>query len=363
LKHLLLPLGVATAAGLAAPELETEYRPGEAVRVELATTITLETTAMEMERDGEPVEGRFGAGGPTETTRHVVHVDTVVEATDGAPTVVRRAFEEVGGKTIGTRRDEAFERELESPFAGVTLELTLEDDEVQVEVVEGSEPDHDGALEGHRLALGLDALLPSGEVAVDEEWELEAEAVRRAIGADVRAALFPPPSPGERGQGGRGGGGGGGRGGRGAGGGDQGGQALALAEWEGTAVLASIEEGDDGSQHATIELELEADGELPERVFGPRGGRGGGGGLALAPGTAPLRATTFEVELEGTLTFDIDAHRPVSLELEGTLSVSSETERETPNGGTFRMSREQSGTVSITTTITEAEADDSASSN
>lgn len=354
MKHLLLLLGLATCAGLAATDLQTAYRPGSAVEVELETTITLQTDSMEMERDGEPIDRPFGAGAPTTTTRRVVFVDTVLENEDGAPTHVKRAFDEVGGTTSGSFRDESFEQEIESPFGGVTLELTLDGDEVEVEVVDGSEPDHEGALEGHILTLALDGLLPGDEVEVDDTWELEAEAIQRAIGADVSAALFPPPARPERGE--RGGGGGRGRGSRGGGTGDQ---LLTTAEWTGEATLSSVEASDDGPELATIELEIEADGELPERQSrGPWGGGGGGG--AAEPGAPPLE-TTFEVELEGTLVFDLEARRPVSLELEGTLSISSETERETQNGGSFRISREQSGTITITTTISETEAEESAS--
>ena len=53
---------------------------------------------MEMERDGQPVEG-MGGGMSMESTHKEVHVDKVVEAKDGKPTKIHRSFEKVGGKS------------------------------------------------------------------------------------------------------------------------------------------------------------------------------------------------------------------------------------------------------------------------
>jgi hypothetical protein len=319
-----------TAAGatlLAAPALKTDYQAERAVRVSVSSSVTMETTKSEMERDGETTTG--GGGARTETARKEVHVDRWIAAADGAPTKVRRSFVEIGGTTQFEMGENSGEREIESSFEGVTLELVAgEDGAVEVEVVEGSEPEGEGALEGHKLGLFLDAFLPQGEPAEGATWDLASEACVRGLRLDLQGKLFAPPP---REEGGEGGGRRGGmRGGRG------GPTFLSGSEWKGEAKLADLSAEKDGVACALIELKLETSG---EREVEARAGRRG---QLLA---APLANTmSWTAKLEGKLWFDTKARRPLALELEGTLRQETNMEMER-QGSTMRMHTVQEGSM------------------
>lgn len=307
----------------AGTKLATSYEEGARLRIETETSFHLETTNFEMERDGEPVEARWGGDQYSESNRREVHVDTILAVEDGKPTRVRRAFGVVKSKNLFEMGDNSNEGEVESPLADLTLELALDDGEVVVDVVEGSEPDQEQALQGHALTLTLDALLPKEELDEGDSWDLSGDAIAHALGLDMEGAYFPPPSRDDAEEGG----GEGRRGRRGGGFGRGGGQSLGRtlrgAEWEGEAKLVSLDEDHDGVKCAAIEIELEASGELPEPEFGGRGGRGG----MLGAPTAAL-GTTVEVELEGRLLFSLETRRPVQFTIEGTVTLDRDTERE-----------------------------------
>jgi len=320
--------------------LATDYTRERTMRVEIERTIEMATTEFSMERDGEPVEGRGGrGGGATATKQHIVHVDDVLEHEDGAPKRVRRAFKSVGGSTTFEAGENSGSTDLESPFEDLTLELSVDEDgDVAAEVVEGSEPDGEGALEGHRLTLALDAFLPDGEVGEGGSWELESDAVLAALGLDLERALFPRPQREEDG--------GGERGGRGRGrfGGGGSTSFLGQVEWEGKATLEAATEEYEGVECHVIAIELESSGDTPE----PEGG-GFGGGDDSEP---PEIDSTYEIELEGRLLFSQKAGRPVRLEVEGTLSTEREMEM-SRGGGTMVIYTKREGEFSQTVTVTE----------
>ena len=344
-------IGLALCAG---ETISTDYTHGKALRIEVESTYSMETERS-MERDGEPVESRRGGGGPTVDTRTIVMIDEVLEHEDDRPTKVRREFEELGGTMTMTRRDEEIENERECPLEGVTLEMQLEDGDVVTEVVDGDEPDDDALLEGHYLTLSLDALLPEDDVDPGDDWDIEGEALLRALCIDVEPQLFPRPERPEREEGGERGRGRGQRGGsRGGGGGLR--AFFENGDWDGKATL-----GDDTEEHGdvvchVITIEAECSGELPEQERGDRGGGRGGGGMA-APTTLPIPENSFEVELEGTLYFSVADQRPVYFEIEGT--VSTESLREMERGdSTFSISSTGEGTFKYTIEINVASTDD-----
>ena len=325
--------GALGGAALAGSTLATDYSADRTLRIESTVAMETESTT-EMERDGEPVDRGFGRGQSTTMTRTVVHFDKVLEHADGRPTKVERTFDDVSIAGVASFGENERELDRQSPLSAVTLELTLEDGEVEVEVTDGTEPDAEQALQGHRLELALDALLPDGEVEADSSWELDGEQVARALGADLERALFPPvPREGGEGRGGRGGGRGG-RGMRGGGGNNLGGM-FAEAEWDAKATVVSLEADHDGALCVEVELELEGEGELPEQEFGGgRGGRGGGGRLSAPElADAALRAVenSFSIELEGRMLFSVEEKRPVLLEVEGQISSDSIREFEREN--------------------------------
>lgn len=353
-----LALTTFAAAALAVPtalegvSLATHYAADTAVRVEVVSRFEVETVESSIEVDGESREG-FGVGARAVEERRLVHVDTVLEAKDGAPTKVRRAFEEVSVESTFSIADQAQDTAHDGPLADAVIELVLEDDEVGVDVVEGSVDDE--LLEGHRLEHALDALLVADELEVGDEYEPDGDAVARALQADLERVLFPRPEP-EVAQEGRG------RGRRGMRGG-----APSLArfatngDWEATATLESIEAEFEGVACAKIALRLECSGELPEPERGEGGGRRGGGGRHL-PAASPatpvpaLLATEFELDADGALYVSLEDRRPLGLVLEGTLSVTSERTR-TRGESEMTMTSLQEGRFEHRVTITAARAE------
>jgi len=326
--------------------LSTDYQSGLNLRVEESTSLHMETTAFEVLRNGEPMDmGDYGTGGSSDE-RTIVTVERVLEATDGSPTKVRREFVSVeGSRSSEARGEQLYLCELD----GVTLELSVEDDDLTIEVVEGEEPDDEAVLEGHRLGLLTDALLPEDSVESGQTWELDADQVRRVLGVDLNNAMFARDPNAEGG--GRFGGGGGGRGQRGPRGGGGGSFGLLRnAEWTATATLTAVDEEVDGETCARIEFTLEAEGALPERE--PGGGRPRMFGPA---NTRPLEST-YEIELKGFLLFSVDSRLPVRLELEGTLGTDTNTIRERGEM-TIEVQREEVGTLERTVEFTSVEDD------
>jgi hypothetical protein len=343
LRPLLIVLsGVALAAG---DSYSTDYGRDRALRVEVESSATSETTDMSIEVDGEPMEGREFGGSGSSAEKRVVYVDRVLERDGSAPSKVHRSFEEIEGTSVMSLGENDMESSNSTPLAGVTLEITEEDGEVTVEVIEGDAPDDDTLLEGHLPGLALDALLPDEEVDVDDAWDLDSDAVLRALGLDVERALFAPPARDDE-EGGGGGRGGGRRwGGRRGGGGFP----MSRVEWEGSATLAAVDEELDGVACVRIHVEIESSGELEEPE---RGGGGGGRGRAFDPTAASATAleTTYNVTLKGDLWFSAELGMPLRLEIEGENSVESVTERER-NESVLRISRTQEGTFRHVATV------------
>ena len=308
--------------------LTTDYTRDQALRIEVESSFSMETVDFSMEVDGEPQESRWGGGMNSTESRRIVMIDTVLEHDDGTPTRIRREFEELSADSIRQMGDREFESERECPLNEVVLELSLDGGDVTAEVIEGSEPDNEAVLEGHQLTLALDALLPEEEVEAGDSWKMEGDAMLRAVGFDVEAALFPPPTRDAEGGDGEGGRGGRGRGMR--GGGADAARFFQNGDWTVEATLEADTEDWQGVTCHVIKLEVEGEGELPERERGDRGGRGGGGGgggaamLASAP-IAP--ENSYEVELEGVLYFSVEGGCPVHFEVEGSVATESVTER------------------------------------
>jgi hypothetical protein len=254
-----------------------------------------------------------GGGMKSEGERHVVQVDQVLAHEGNKPTKVKRHFDKVGGKTSFNEND----MDVESPFEGATVELTGDGADVKLEFVEGKKPDHEGALEGHKLALALDALLPDKEVEKDSKWELDNAQIRRAIGADLLKAFYPPPQRDDSA------GGGGGGGGQRRGGGMRGGadRILALAEFTGKAKVVALDEEVDGHKCVKVEIEISAKGSMPEPQMG-----GGRRGRMLEPEASLAFESTYTVSAQGAFYFSLDGKRPVKLELEGTIGSVSDRE-------------------------------------
>ncbi len=314
--------------------LATDYGAKRVLRIESSNRFQMETVEFEFIRNGERMDSPFGGGGSSsESSRRVVVIERLLESEDGRPKVIEREFETVEGSSTRSFGDQEMETEYECPLDGVTLRLTDDEGDVEVEVIVGDSPD-DELLEGHRLELASDALFPEGEIEVGETWDLEAEDIRRLLGLDVMSALFQRPS--REGRGGFGGGGGEGRG-RGRGGRRGGGiDTLAVAEWTGTAVLERDDDTHVGERCARIEFDLEASGELPEIEF--EDFRRRAFGLPALP-----RENRYEIEAQGHLVFSLETRRPVALEVEGEIGLETGFVRER-EGMEIEMRTRQEGT-------------------
>lgn len=334
-------------------DLTTEYVADKAFRIEIESRFNIETVDFSMERDGEPVEGGFGGGPTIDETRTFAMVDTVKAVEDGQPTHVRRKFETIEGSSFSVMGDRENESNSECPLSGTVIDVTVDGEDVITEMVEGSEPDDEKCMEGHAPALALDGLLPSSEVEAGESWELDGEAIQRALGFDLEHAYFPPPVREEAEEGGRGGRGGRGRGGRGGGGGAA--RFFQAGEWEGEATLLEGTKEHEGVECHVIEITAEASGELPERER--TGGGGGRGGRSLGlPSARP--ENSFEIELEATLYFSVADKRPMRFEAEAELSAESVVEMQRRDSQMV-MSSAQEGTLKYTVDVTSADTEES----
>ena len=330
-------------------QLATDYSAEKAFKVEMASTIAMRTTSSSIEVDGEPVEGRGGMGDMASSqTRKAEFIDKIVSAKDGKATSLTREFATLAGATTSSFGGEENTRELDPPLSGITLSLErAENGDVEAKVVEGTAPADDAVLQGHRMDLALDALLPEEAVADGASWEPSKEAVRRALMLDMEKALFPRPAPVEgEGRGAGGGGGGGGRSRGGMGGGD--GRLLDLAEWEAKATLTEESAEKDGVTCRVIAIELNATGDLPEPEARAGGRRGQAFGLPSEPA---FLGTSYKIELEGKLYFSTADKRPVAFEIEGNLSQETDTERPGRDGATMRIRSTREGTYKQTVSI------------
>lgn len=330
-------------------EMGTDYTADRTYFLTASTSLEMETTEFSMERDGEPVEGRGGGGGNASLEeRTVLQAYRVLEHKDGAPTKVRRVFDTVSRETVSETGEESIEGGGDGPLHGLALVITADGDDVEVEVEDGREPDQESALEGHSLVFAFDGLLPEGEVEEEATWELESDAILSALALDMEDAYFPRAERSDEG-------GEGGRGGRGRrGGGDRAStlRSLVDAEWEGEATFHGETEHE-GIPCFEIALELEAEGELPERTGGERGGRGG---RAFAT-EASLADNTITAEISGRLLVATEGNHPVLLELEGSISTVS-TREMGRRDSTMTIYTEREGSFEYTVAI-EVQTEDS----
>jgi len=331
-------------------QFATDYSADKGFKVEFESVLSMKTTSMSMERDGEPVTGRDMGDMAATQNRKAVYVDKIVAAKEGKPSKLTRVFETLEGASTTTFGGEDRTTESEPQLTGVTLALERgENGDVTAKVVDGKAPSDAKCLEGHHMELALDKFLPEGEVADGKSWDLDKDAVRTALALDMEKALYPRPAPPEGGGGGGGGGGGRGRGGFGGmGGGD--GRLLDVAEWEGKATLTEEKADKDGVACRVIAIEIKAKGDMPEMPR-PEGGGRRGQALGLERESA-LFGTTYKAEFEGKLYFSTADKRPVAFELEGSLSQETDTEREGRDGGTTRIRSTREGTYKQTVSVT-----------
>ncbi len=306
---------VLSAAGGFAQTLATDYDAKRVLLIDAESSLEMRTTEFEVTRDGEPVGTGVGRDDKSLDLRRVVVRERVVETAGGAPTRVEREFQEVEGRAKRSIAGKVLDDALQCPLDGVELRLQRDGENVVIEVASGEELDPE-LLEGQRLELAADALLPGREVEEQATWQLANGNVRRLLGLDVEAALFPSEgidpesSSGRRGRWSRGF------------------AALSAAKWSGTATLASTAAQHEGERCARIDFDLSSSSELPGGGFGEPTD----GGRSFEPSAASRgiarRATTFEAALSGYLLFSLEERRPVLLDVDGDIEVVTNSERE-----------------------------------
>jgi len=350
--HLLSAATVLLSAATVGTRLATDY--GErTLRVESEAELSLATTLFEMSVDGRPAEGGPGRGGGGDRSfrevRSSARTDAYLASEDGAPTRVKRTFEDVAIVSELSGGREEFSGERSSPLAGLTLELSLDEDgELVAELQDGDEPEEAAALTALPMTLALDAFLPEEEVEVGALWNPESDAIAAALALAFDEHLYPRPERPERGGEGRERGGERGRGFRGGGGGGGGLDFLTEAEWEGEATLAELD-ADEGL--ARITLQLVGSGALADPEPGGGGGRRREFRADRAVIPVPFRDGSFEVLLEGELTFQLDG-TPVGLQLGGTLTTERHISRERGDRQ-IEILTEQEGTLRFSVEVSE----------
>jgi len=327
-RSLVLAAGLSTLLG--AESLSTDYSKERKVRFAFETSLELETTSQKSERDGQPVEPRGSMS--FKTARSLEWTDHVVERAEAAPKKVVRSFGDQKQSSTVTFGDREMPSDQEGALQNVTLELTQGEGGVEAKAVEGDAPSE--ALEGHKLQLVLDALLPDGEA---EQWELDNDAIRRVLVLDLAKAMFPPPQPTEGGEGG-------GR--RGSSRGFGGGSTLGSIEWEGDAKLWDQTEEYDGAACKVIELQIEGKATIEDGP--PSSGRG----RAFGAEATPIPETTVEAKLEGRLLFDTAKRLPVRLELRGKVTQTTKREGEW-EGSSFKSESTMEGELLLEASVSE----------
>jgi hypothetical protein len=179
---LLLPIG--------GRDFATLYEVGRVIRVERTLTLDVEQTMSDAEKNGKPVKDFTPTTVRTLSSRRDVHVDRVVEATDGRATRVERRYETLEGESGTTFDDKSTTNALWTPFVGVVLDIHAGQRASIVAPAEKLES-LDKLLDGHRADLALDALLPRGPVEGTATWAIDAGALMRALGLDIDPVLFP----------------------------------------------------------------------------------------------------------------------------------------------------------------------------
>ncbi len=329
-----------------AKTLKTDYSGMEVLKVERQVSLSMETTVMEIEIDGEPRE--MGDRGMPKTEMSMGHSysDDFKAVTEGVPTHIERTFGEWAASRQGADGPVEIERSPTLPEDGLKIEIKIEDDEQKIKVLEGEAPENEEFMESQPMTLAVDGLLPTEAVEVDGTWVLEDAAIRAAIGD-----LSVPRAPRPEGQGRRRGGDRmtqeGRRQGRGRTGGGNLQGFLAAAEWTGEAKLASLEAEFEDAKYALIDLELVCEGDMPERVI--RQGRPGRGDDNVG-GLEALLSNTLEgtgkITVKGKLYYSIETQRPVALMLEGEIEIVESTVRE-QRERTMTMHQEQEGVLKL----------------
>lgn len=241
--------------------------------------------------------------------------DTFVAMGDGRPAKLKRTFDSLGSESHfsmemammpggGQEKDIGSSSELE----GKTVEFTWNDDEETYDVAYFESEGDEDLLEDLAEDMDFRALLPAGEVAVGDTWEIDVSELTSVLFPGGNPALVPDDDGSDE---------------MGMPGMDNMGGNMAdmigdLLEGEATAEYRGIEEVD-GIQVAVIAftVSISSSNDMTEVVEEAMG--------ELPEGSPDMSINFVDIEIEmegeGTLQWAIAANRPHSFEIRGTLAT------------------------------------------
>jgi hypothetical protein len=118
--------------------------------------------------------------------RTIRYHDTVLAATEGRPTRVRRVFDELRKHTT----DNGQERDEVGPLEGKSVLASEQEGTTTVEIEDDGDEVDEAYLADHPVIRCADYLLPDEPVEVGDDWQLDEDDLRRFTGMDSSPLYF-----------------------------------------------------------------------------------------------------------------------------------------------------------------------------
>lgn len=179
MKLLLLPVALLLFSAPTRDELALRFEPEEGTVLKRVFEAEAEyhLTDLSASIDGEPLErsGELPDYGMS-FQEHIAVTDTLQSVSDGRPTELVRTFDELSQANTDSSEGEDTETTLTSPLQGRSVRFSwdAEDERYEIEAADEGELD-EGLAAWLAEDLDLRLVLPPGEVAPGDEWELEAK--------------------------------------------------------------------------------------------------------------------------------------------------------------------------------------------
>ena len=181
------PVVTAPSVTLTANDVE-----GADVRTEVSIALDLELVESRSTQNGEdvPAEMMPSIERMTSESSSVVIVDAIGDVADGVAVRWTRTFEEIEGTSQFDFSMEGAEefgeepvsetKEIDTTLSGASLEFTREDDEVKVEVADGSSVDEDD-MHDLEADTSFAFLLPDAAIEEGDTWKVDPSGLERLL--------------------------------------------------------------------------------------------------------------------------------------------------------------------------------------
>ena len=313
--------------------------------IESKSDFSLDSMSMKMNGQ-EPPGGVPEMEMTISSTQKVSLTDEYVKSRDGAPTKLRRTFDDIASdmsmsmkmEMMGKNGDNNHATKAQSELKGKTVVFTWDADAKEYKVALDPKEDGSDLVKGLKEDIDFRALLPKGYVKEGEEWDVDVKELAGVLapGGDLHLKPEEKESKG------------------GPMGGDMAGMG-GLSDW-----LGDVLEGDakakltglsdkGGKKLATIKLNIKVHGskDMTEIVKG-----------AMSKAEMPQGAKMdfdhmdieFKIEGEGQLVWDLESGHAVSFELSGPASATMDMGMKLDMGGqsmNIEQGMQMSGTSSI----------------